>query len=50
MREGLANTLRDTPKPSMPDTGKLVWIQPVEDAAQREFYWSRLLSSVASKR
>lgn len=49
-REGLANTLRDTPKPSMPDTGKLVWIQPVEDAAQREFYWSRLLSNVASKR
>lgn len=50
VREGLANTLRDTPKPSMPDTGKLVWIQPVEDAAQREFYWSRLLSSVASRR
>ncbi|MDR3411170.1 MAG: extracellular solute-binding protein [Formivibrio sp.] len=49
LNEGLANTLRDSPKPSMPDTGKLIWIQPVEDAAQRELYWARIMSGAPSK-
>ena len=50
LREGLANTLRDTPSPSMPDTGKLLWLEPVENAEQREFYWKRLLSGAVGKR
>lgn len=50
LREGLANTLRDTPTPSMPDSGKLIWLEPVENAEQREFYWKRLLSGATGKR
>lgn len=48
--QGLANTLRDTPKPSMPDTGKLVWLDSVEDAQQRTLYWERILAGAPKKR
>lgn len=48
--QGLANTLRDSPKPSMPDTGKLIWLRPVEDNAKRTEYWDRLMAGTPGKR
>lgn len=48
--QGLANTLRDTPKPSMPDTGKLIWLRPVEDNKKRTEYWNRLMAGTPDKR
>lgn len=44
LREGLANTLKDSPRPAMPDTGKLIWLEPVENSQLRALYWERILA------
>ncbi|PLK49913.1 extracellular solute-binding protein [Uliginosibacterium sp. TH139] len=44
LREGLANTLKDSPRPAMPDTGKLIWLEPVENSALRSSYWERIVT------
>lgn len=41
-RQGLANTVSDTAASSA--DGRLLWLEPVEDAGRRELLWGRILS------
>ncbi|MDP5240367.1 extracellular solute-binding protein [Uliginosibacterium sp. 31-16] len=48
--QGLANTLKDAPRTSMSENGKLVWLEPVENPVQRAAYWERILSGMPRPR
>ncbi|MEN3068070.1 extracellular solute-binding protein [Uliginosibacterium sediminicola] len=41
-QQGLSNTLRETQNTALRDKDKIIWLEPVEDATQRAYYWERL--------
>lgn len=48
--QGLSSTLKETNQPSMRDTDKLIWLEPVEDAHKRAVFWERILSAMPRPR